>query len=822
MYCTFCKEGAAQLTPHHLCSSCLVHLEDCSHSNQVGQQTTGMVIIPKKEPIQEAECDACSGRFPEDDLPEHRAKCSTRLVFRCGLCNASYLSMEALWNHLDSHEEANGSKDSYCSEEKVSYRLHLCALCNDQRGYQDDDYWEHIHEDHDGFYLKCSECGDHFRSKKLQTDHALNQCKSRRTTDVPDLLVKQEFISLDLPMHVDRFDDCSGSNEESPNNPEEEPEGDNMEVEEKTMAELPSKAIADTKCPHCAKELHRAAALAVHVKDCHTPTKCDQCDLVFEGRSRMSYHKSKTHRTPKYVCPHCPKTFHLKSTYQPHLQAHLKADSYPCDICEKQCKDLRYLAQHYRRYHFPYAHFQKLFAALKAREQGDNTAMDEFKVENGAILKEQIKEEDTESESDGEQVSASDHKITCNSNLQDITDGKPCSTVGSISIKPPDDLKTSKPVVLKPIGTVCPYCDKDFKNTKIVTGHIECCHEPIVCDVCGITSHGTTEARDHKTKIHAQKLFECVHCPKKLQSKTFYIVHLTKHLNDRKFSCQTCGHRYNKLDNLISHSSNFHKIANAWVKVHSTFKDCYLQDPELAFKHGLQKDHIALITGEPTTEQPLLDESYQPSTDKLIQSIDPMQSNSPLATSSKKSAKTEPRCPHCDKTYSNRWRLQSHIDERHGPATSDTSKTALKCSHCTRVFYANWRLNAHFTECHREVQCEICGESFAGKVQARYHQKKSHTDPQLQCPHCEDKFHLKVQLTRHLTKHVQDRNFPCEICNARFKDQHYLNNHIQRMHYWNEPTSAGDEGTSNVESLDKEAQSSQIEFVSIKQEMDES
>ncbi|XP_021695706.1 zinc finger protein 62 [Aedes aegypti] len=757
MHCTFCKEGATQLTPHHLCSSCIVHLEGCSHSNQVGQQTTGMVIIPKKEPIQEAECDACSGRFPEDDLPEHRAKCSTRLVFRCGLCSASYLSMEVLWNHLDSHEEANGSKDSYCSEEKVSYRLHLCALCNDQRGYQDDDYWEHIHEDHDGFYLKCDECGDNFRSKKLQTDHALNQCKSRRTTDVPDLLVKQEFISLDLPMHVDRFDDCSGSNEGSPNNPEKEPEGDNMEVEEKTMVELPSKAIADTKCPHCEKELHRAAALAVHVKDCHTPTKCDQCDLVFEGRSRMSYHKSKTHRTPKYVCPHCPKTFHLKSTYQPHLQAHLKADSYPCDICERQCKDLRYLAQHYRRYHYPYAHFQKLFAALKAREQGDNTAMDEFKVENGAILKEQIKEEDTESESDGEQVSARDHKITCNSNLQDITDGKPCSTVGSISIKPPDDLKTSKPVVLKPIGTVCPYCDKDFKKTKIVTGHIECCHEPIVCDVCGITSHGTTEARDHKTKIHAQKLFECVHCPKKLQSKTFYIVHLTKHLNDRKFSCQTCGHRYNTLDNLISHSSNFHKVENAWVKVHSTFKDCYLQDPELAFKHGLQKDNIALIT-----------------------------------------------------------------DERHDPATSNTSKTALKCSHCTRVFYANWKLNAHFSECHREVQCDICGESFAGKVQARYHRKKSHTDPQLQCPHCEDKFHLKVQLTRHLTKHVQDRNFPCEICGARFKDQHYLNNHIQRMHYWNEPTSAGDEGTSNVESLDKEAQSSQIEFVTIKQEMDES
>lgn len=150
-----------------------------------------------------------------------------------------------------------------------------------------------LQEDHDGFYIKCAECGDNFRSKKLQTDHALNQCKSRWTTDVPDLLVKQEFISLDLPMHVDRFDDCSGSNEGSPKNPEEEPEGDNMEVEEKTMVELPSKAIADTKCPHCEKELHRAAALAVHVKDCHTPTKCDQCDLVFEGRSRMSYHKVK-------------------------------------------------------------------------------------------------------------------------------------------------------------------------------------------------------------------------------------------------------------------------------------------------------------------------------------------------------------------------------------------------------------------------------------------------------------------------------------------------------------------------------------------------
>ncbi|KXJ74154.1 hypothetical protein RP20_CCG014213 [Aedes albopictus] len=107
MHCSFCKQGAPELTPHHLCNSCVDHMKCCNlntKSNQSEETIASMEIILKAEPVQEVQCDACLGRFPEDDLPQHRTECMVRLVLRCGICNADYLGKGGLWNHLDTHE----------------------------------------------------------------------------------------------------------------------------------------------------------------------------------------------------------------------------------------------------------------------------------------------------------------------------------------------------------------------------------------------------------------------------------------------------------------------------------------------------------------------------------------------------------------------------------------------------------------------------------------------------------------------------------------------------------------------------------------------
>lgn len=92
-------------------------------------------------------------------------------------------------------------------------------------------------------------------------------------------------------MQVDRFDSPSDRSSADSDDQEETSQNDHMQVDEEPLAEVPAKETVDTKCPHCAKDLLHEAALKLHVKDSHKPTKCDKCDRVFEGRSRMSYHK---------------------------------------------------------------------------------------------------------------------------------------------------------------------------------------------------------------------------------------------------------------------------------------------------------------------------------------------------------------------------------------------------------------------------------------------------------------------------------------------------------------------------------------------------
>ncbi|XP_062552762.1 zinc finger protein 62-like [Armigeres subalbatus] len=869
MHCLLCNDESSPVAVHPLCGSCL----DRCKSTCIREETSKL-IVPKKELIHEIECEACLGKFPEEDLAVHRVACSAQVVYRCALCNAQYLTKEGLWSHLDSHGIEDASRNTYCSEERISCKLHTCALCCDRRCYQETIYWEHVHEDHDGFFLKCSECEETFRSKKLLNDHILNHCKIKRTLELPDLLVKQEAIDLDLPVQVDdsttsrkrktRSATISDKLKAAPGT------NDKMEVDEEPMVKIPlSESKSDTKCPFCSKELHHEGALDVHIKNSHKPTKCDKCDLVFAGRSRMSYHKVRSHPLPKFECPYCPEKFHAQATYQPHLKAHLNAECYPCHICERQCKDLRYLAQHYRRYHYPDAHFQNLFAALKARDQGDNEAMNAFKLRD-VVVKEEIEVEDSELQpqetseegrawtadrcpicdehfDDRERVSMHvqevhsvtictlcgvifddadqllDHKAICslNSNEMEGMNSKAMeSSDKSVTSSATEDV-VKKLIKSEPTGSKCPHCHIDFKNTTILSGHIECCHEPIICDTCGITSCGTTEARDHKFKVHGEKLFKCFHCPKRLQSKSLFLAHMIKHLEDRKFTCETCGHKFKSLVTLISHVTKDHSFEDAWLRIHRRFKDCYVQQPELAAENGLSGEKLAILLDESLCEKSSEKQSPdQIDDEKLPNSIAENSSDSNPSKRKSSKSKSSFKCPHCDKTYSSKWKLNTHIDEQHRSSNPKSqSKTELKCPDCPKVYFANWRLNDHIYETHRKIDCDECGVSFNGWTRARYHKMKHHTEPKFPCPHCPERYHLKTHLARHVSKHVEEKNYPCEICGARFKDQQYVRMHIQRTHHlkgWTKGVSTA------VEDSEKNTQSSQVEFVPIKEEVHES
>ncbi|XP_062564836.1 zinc finger protein 60-like isoform X2 [Armigeres subalbatus] len=205
MNCTFCKKQAVQLAPHHLCDICLVHLECC----EINDILSGHEESPDDEDddsmqqctTEKLECDICLEKVQKAELQQHRELCSARLVFRCKLCSDDFLSKEALWNHLDLHEIEDDKELQY-NEVRTTQELLKCELCNDQRGYVEKTYWEHVHEDHDGYFLRCSDCGELFRSKKHKTSHALRNCKEVKGTEATTISVKPQVISLNLPLQV--------------------------------------------------------------------------------------------------------------------------------------------------------------------------------------------------------------------------------------------------------------------------------------------------------------------------------------------------------------------------------------------------------------------------------------------------------------------------------------------------------------------------------------------------------------------------------------------------------------------------------------------
>lgn len=388
MICTLCNKKSSKLITHHLCLCCSDRLE-CGRGESI-------FFVPAEHDVRKVECDVCQEPVLKDDLERHRDSCSAgRTVFRCTICDANYLDKTSLWKHLESHEILDEAKGRCCREMKVSYDLHECALCNDQRGYQESFYWNHVHEDHDGFFLKCPNCCENFRSRKLMMGHG-NDCKASAKSEEGSIY-EENCVAFESSEALDEnlfeettieFQEC-GEIPKEVNTENDENHFDSVNkqkkfarrqcsgcgqqfrkyitfvthkcyIEGKVQASLATtstecKKIEETtpsakfQCPHCQSVLKNRGNLRVHIFTLHRPHKCDICGLLMGSYSQVKSHKHAVHAKADQKCPHCGRMFKAK-TFQNHLNSHQKA-SHLCADCGVMYKSFQNLQVHRKRFH---------------------------------------------------------------------------------------------------------------------------------------------------------------------------------------------------------------------------------------------------------------------------------------------------------------------------------------------------------------------------------------------------------------------------------------------------------------------------------------
>ncbi|XP_062564831.1 zinc finger protein 275-like isoform X2 [Armigeres subalbatus] len=236
-------------------------------------------------------CGICMEGYERGKKQEHEKMCLGRLIFECVVCNERYVSKDGLEKHLDCHQTAadRESPSEFNRELRSFEKIYTCTLCEDDKSYQENLYWNHIHEAHDGRHLQCPDCGKTFRNRKHLLVHAGLQCK----------------VSTKALRNAAKV-----------NKPE------------------------PSKCTECSKSFRTRTLLLSHIAKLHKVKSvvCHLCGLCLPNKYLFRYHRLKFHTEASIKCPKCPKQFHLAGDLKQHLVTHDTTGKLVCEECGRLFK----------------------------------------------------------------------------------------------------------------------------------------------------------------------------------------------------------------------------------------------------------------------------------------------------------------------------------------------------------------------------------------------------------------------------------------------------------------------------------------------------
>lgn len=131
--------------------------------------------------------------------------------------------------------------------------------------------------------------------------------------------------------------------------------------------------------------------------------------------------------------------------------------------------------------------------------------------------------------------------------------------------------------------------------------------------------------------------------------------------------------------------------------------------------------------------------------------------------------------PDCDKFFTCAGSLKTHIFKDHNIRTEP-------CNICNKLFSNKYKLQRHINSVHLRLYthiCPICGKLLLDETGLQRH-ISSHSDLKpYKCDQCTLAFKIKADLTVHLRVHTGERPYECTVCQRTFTCNSNLHKHMR-------------------------------------------
>ncbi|XP_064085713.1 zinc finger protein OZF-like isoform X2 [Macrobrachium nipponense] len=261
------------------------------------------------------------------------------------------------------------------------------------------------------------------------------------------------------------------------------------------------------------------------------------------------------------------------------------------------------------------------------------------------------------------------------------------------------------------------------------------------------------------------------------------------HVNEKSYTCNTCGKEFKRKDNLTVH-----------FRVHTGEKNyvCSVCGKKFAYKSAL-KDHHRIHTGEKNYVCGICEKKFAHKCN-LISHIKTHEAKFP--------------CEICGKEYRYKITLGRHVkdhdkietikinenlicnksnikfakkDYLRRQASIHAAERRFVCEYCGKKFRYRSNLSVHATlhTGERRFSCEECGKRFSQKSHLRVHARTHTGEKNYICGECGKGFNIKSHLNYHIRIHTGEMNYACEVCGKRFYQKSGLTWH--NKHHTHKP-----------------------------------